>query len=345
MALWTDLIDPVEATGIARAEAELIEQSKGGTLARFLPNQYVDGDTVKFRLGSYGLVDDAKYRAFNAPPEIGKGAGISTAIVELPAISREEPIDERTQKDLARLSDDQVRKSITAAIRRSVQAISNRQERSRGVLISTGTLTVDQDNFLIGDNYGRDAALTFTASALWSVLATDRISQLNTWSALYATYNNGQAPGRIVMGRAELNTLVAGTQFAHQLANGATRPGLSDEVAAYLASAGLPPIEVYDRSTSVAGTTTRVLPAGKVYFLPEPTDPNDEEGSLLGATYWGRTVSSGFPGWGIEPSEQPGIVAGIYREEKVGSSVLVQADSIGLPTLWNANASMTVTVV
>ena len=37
MPLWTDLITPVEATGIARAELELIEQAKGN-LSRWLPN-------------------------------------------------------------------------------------------------------------------------------------------------------------------------------------------------------------------------------------------------------------------------------------------------------------------
>ena len=85
--------------------------------------------------------------------------------------------------------------------------------------------------------------------------------------------------------------------------------------------------------------------ANKIYLLPEPVDPMDENGSLLGATYWGRTVSSGYESWGIEPDEQPGIVCGVFREESVGSSVEVQGDSIGEPVAVNANASMTITVV
>ena len=68
MPLWTDIITPVEATGIARDEQYVIEQERGGTLARYLPNVFEDSDYVKFQVGSTGLVDVARYRAFNAPP-------------------------------------------------------------------------------------------------------------------------------------------------------------------------------------------------------------------------------------------------------------------------------------
>ena len=78
---------------------------------------------------------------------------------------------------------------------------------------------------------------------------------------------------------------------------------------------------------------------------PEPVAPDDQNGSLLGATYWGRTVSAGFDSWEIQPDEQPGIVCGVFKEDSVGSSIEVQGDSIGEPVLANANASMTITVV
>ena len=345
MPLWTDIIDPVEATGIARDEQYVIEQTKGATLARYLPNVFVDSDHVKFWPGANGLVDVAAYRAFNAPPEIGKGQGIVAKTIDLPSIARNEPIDEMTQKELARLSDDRIKKSIEAAIRRNVQAISMRQELTRGICIEQGKVVVDTDNIWINDDFGRNAALTVTASTLWSTASVDRITALLAWLETYKTYNNGDAPGRIVMGRTAWNAYAAGAQFATLLANGATRPGVQQEILQYTESAGLPPSEVYDRSGSVGGTTTKVLSANKIYLLPEPVDPMDENGSLLGATYWGRTVSSGYESWGIEPDEQPGIVCGVFREESVGSSVEVQGDSIGEPVAVNANASMTITVV
>lgn len=345
MPLWTDLMTPVEATGIARDEQYLIEQQKGGTLARFLPNVFVDSDHVRFFPGASGLVDVARYRAFNAPPEIGKGQGLVRKTIDLPAIARNEPIDELTQKELARLSEDRIRKSIEAAIRRNVQAISMRQELTRGLLIETGKVAVDTDNFWINDDFGRNAALTVTAAALWSTAGVDRITALTAWCETYKTYNNGASPGRIVMGNSAWAAYSSGSQFATLLANGATRPGVKAEILALTESAGLPPIEVYDRSVSVEGATTKVLATNKIYLLPEPVDPMDENGSLLGATYWGRTVSAGFESWAIEPDEQPGIVCGIFKEESVGSSIEVQGDAIGEPVAANANASMTVTVV
>lgn len=346
MALWTDLIDPVEATGIARAEAELIEQARGGTLARYLPNSFVDSTHVKFYVDQNGLVDEAKYRAFNAPPEIGKGGGVKSQLINLPAIAREEPIDENTQMELARLSEDRIRKSIESAIRRSVQAIAARQERTRGLLIDSGKVLVDADNFWINDDFGRDSALSITLGTLWSNTAADRIQQLTDACEVYAGFNDGQYPGSILFGgRTGWAAFAKGTQFATLLANGATRPALRSDVLALVESAGLPSIDIYDRSTSVAGTKTKVLNANKVYLLPEPTDPNNEDGTALGATFWGRTISSGFPSWGIEPSEQPGIVAGVFQDEQVGSTIRVQADSIGMPVARNANASMAITVL
>ena len=347
MPIWTDLIDPVEATGIARDEQYVIEQQKGGTLARFLPHVFVDSDHVKFYPGSTGLVDAARYRAFNAPPDIGKGAQTKASTIDLPAIARNEPVDELTQKELPRLSDDRIRKSIESAIRRTVQAISQRQQRAMGLVINSGALVVDEDNFHINDVFGRDGALTASAGAgnWWADATVDRLSQLSTWADLYAAFNNGAGPGRIVFGsRTVYNQFAKGDQF-RTLVGAASRPGLASEVAEYVTSAGLPNFEIYDRSVSIDGTLTKVLDPKRIYLLPEPVDPYDEDGSPLGATYWGRTVSAGFESWGIEPDEQPGIVCGIFREDRVGASIEVQGDSIGEPVLANPNASMAIQVL
>lgn len=347
MPLWTDLIDPVEATGIARDEQYVIEQAKGGTLARFLPNVFVASDHVKFYPGSTGLVDAARYRAFNAPPEIGKGGVAKASTIDLPSIARNEPIDELTQKELRRLSDDRVKKSLEAAIKRNVQAISMRQEWARGKVIDAGSLLVDEDNFWISDVFGRDASLSVSAGAgnWWADAAVDRLTQMSTWMDLYASFNNGDMPGRLVFGsRAAYNAYAAGSQFKTNVGT-ASRPPIASEVQAYSDGAGIPPYEVYDRTVSIEGVLTKVLNPKKIYLLPAPVDPMSEDGSLLGATYWGQTVSSGYESWGIEPDEQPGIVCGVFKEESVGSSIEIQGDSIGEPVLANPNASMAIQVL
>ncbi|GAB3988859.1 major capsid protein [Nocardioides marmoraquaticus] len=347
-APWTDLMDPVEATAIARDEQYLIEQRRGGTLARFLPNVLVDSDHVKVRATpGNGLVDVAKYRAFNARPEVGKGPGSKSTSIDLPSIARTEPLDEMTQKELRRLSDDRIRKGIEASIKRNVQAISMRQELTRGIAINLGRVLVDQDNFLIDDNFGRDAALSVAAGSgnWWSDPAVDRLSQLSTWFDLYAGFNDDARPGRIVFGsRQGFNAFAAGNQFKTSI-GAATRPPLRSEVESYVASADLAEMEVYDRTVSVEGVSTKVLSPKHIYLLPEPVDTDAEEGSLLGATYWGLTVSAGFESWGIEPDEQPGIVCGVFKEERVGASVEVEGDAIGEPVLANPNAAMAIQVL
>lgn len=345
--LWTDLIDPVEATGIARDEQYVIEQARGGTLARFLPNVTVDSDHVKFTPGVSGLVDVARYRAFNAPPEIGKGQGVKSQTIDLPALSRSEPLDEMTQKELTRLSDDRIRKGIEASIRRNVQAISQRQEATRGIAIDQGKVVVDSDNFWINDDFQRDAGLSVSAGTgnWWADSTVDRLTALTTYQDLYASFNDGQNPGRMVFGsRAAFNAYLAGDQFKTNVGT-ASRPPLRSEVEAYTSSAGLPDMEIYERRVLIEGTLTPVLNPKKVYFLPEPTDPSNQDGTLLGATYWGRTVSAGFASWGIQPDEQPGIVAGVFKEERVGASIYVDGDALGEPILASANASMAIQVL
>src|SRR6478752_2598976 len=347
MPLWTDLIDPVEATGIARDEQYLIEQARGGTLARFLPNVFVDSDHVKFFPDANGLVDAARYRAFNARPEVGKGQGVTSKTIDLPSIARNEPIDEVTQKELARLEQTdagrrRLRKSIESAIRRNVQAISMRQEATRGIAIHQGKVVVDESNFWINDDYGRDASLSVAAGAgnWWADATVDRLEAIDGWISIYRGLNNDQAPGYMVFGsRAAYNAYGKGNQFKTNVGN-ATRPPRGDELKSYSDGASVPEYEVYERTVSIEGTPTKVLNPKFIYFLPEPVETDAEDGSLLGATYWGRTVSAGFESWGIEEDEQPGIVTGIFREERVGASIEAEGDSIGEPVLANANASM-----
>jgi len=343
--LWTDIMDPVEATAVARDEQYVIEQANGGTLARYLPNVYVASDHVKFYPGTNGLVDAANYRAFGGKPEVGKGEGVTRKTIDLPSIARTEPIDELTQKELARLSDDRVKKSIESAIKRNVQAISMRQELTRGIAIDQGKVVISQGNYAINDDFGRDAALGIVAPNLWSSTSVDRLAALKAWKEVYVAKNDGLEPGRMLFSDTSWAALMAGLQFATLLGNGATRPALDSEVKAFLLSASLPPVEIYNRQYKVGGTLTKVLDPKKVYFLPEPVAPDAEEGSLLGATYWGQTVTATYDSWGIEPDEQPGIVCGIFRDDQVGGSIEAQGDSIGEPVLASPNAAMAIQVL
>ena len=340
MPLWTDIITPVEATGILRAELQEREAAKG-FLARWLPNVEVPDTNVKFYLGDHGLVDEANYRAFNAAPEIIGGEPLESMIVELPALSNNQPIDERTQKALRRLPDDQVRKSIVASIRRAAWSISDRTERTRGSVIHLGRATATQHNFRLNDDFNRDPALSITASTLWSDVGADGLGMLEQWIELYASKNSGEAPGAILMSREAYSAFSRLAQFLTMLVGGGARPPMAAEVDSIIAASALPPIHRYDRSTK----SGLVLPADHIYLLPAPTEVNDPDGSALGATFWGQTVTSESPEFGILEAEQPGAVVGVYREDRIPYTVEVMADAINLPTARDANKAMAIKVL
>ena len=338
--LWTDVIDPADLTGYARESLNDYE-ARQGSLARWLPNREVQDVVARFVAGGAGLVEEARYRAYDAEPEVGRTPGRKRVTIELPAVSQEIPVTEYQQLRERGASDEAIRNAILRTTDSVVRAIADRTERTRGVVLNTGKATVNQSNYAIDDDFGRDAALTFTAPALWSNSATDAYGQLMTWLDLYVV-RAGALPGAILMSNRALRALGATAGMATQLVSGSSRPATLAEVNATVQGAGLPEIYLYNRRTS-AGP---VIPDTQVLLLPAPVDVNDAEGTELGATFWGRTLTSSDPAFGIESvDEQPGIVAGVWRNPKPPMIAEVIGDSINLPVLANANLSMSVKVL
>ena len=338
MALWTDIIEPAELTGYARESLNALEQRKG-TLARWLPNRQVMSTFVRFIKGGAGLVEEARYRAFDAEPEVGRRPAGQRVTIELPAVSQEIPVSEYQQLLARSAGDDALRREILRTTDQVVSAIADRVERTRGVVLNTGKATINQSNFVSDDDFGRAAGLTLTAPALWSVAGTDALGQLQTWFDLYVA-TNGVAPGAILMSNRALRALGATAGMSTQLLNGASRPATIADVNATVSGAGLPEIIAYSRRTSSGA----VIPDTQVLFLPAPVDPNDGE-TELGATFWGETLTSLDADYAIGDGETPGVVTGVYRNEKPPMIAEVIGDSVNLPVLANANLSMSVKVL
>lgn len=347
MALWTDLITPAELTGYVRAAMEDYEQRRG-TLARWLPNRTVPDVVVRFVKGDTGLVPVAQFRAYDAEPAVGAPPQGKRITLELPALGQNIPASEYNQLRArgGNASDEQQLISIQATARRVAQAVSDAIERMRGIVLTTGVATIDQDNFQSADDFGRSTSHTITSGiTLWDASSDVTIlDNLSTWCDLYRD-DNGEDPGAIVASTKVINTMAASDEFATQLANGGSRRATLADVQAILAGASLPPIYRYDRRVSVAGSATKVLDEKKLLILPPEVDPADEEGTQLGGTFWGRTLTSTEPGWGIDEADQPGVVAGVYRHEKPPLIAEVIGDAIGLPVLANADLSICATVL
>lgn len=343
MPLWTDIVDPVEATAEARVELAEYERSRG-SLTRYLPNIFTEGDSVEVFESDSGLVPEASFRAWNAPPEIGSPEGLASSLVKLVAISRNEPIDEKTQRALRRLSDDRVRRSILSANRRNVWATSDALERIRGGLLQTGVVAVTQHNFKLNDDYQRAAALSADAGAgnYWTDTDVDRIGQVQSWVEIWKQYNPGATPGAVMFSDQSWAGYARGAQFATLLPGGAARPAAQSEVQATSSTYGFPEFELYNRNTA----SGPVLDPKYVFILPAPAAEGSEEPTRLGATYYGETLTADAEGFeDVSEGDPRGIVAGVYREDRIPHTVEAMSDAVANAVAHNANAVMAIKVL
>lgn len=342
MALWTDIIDPATLTGYARASLADYEQRRG-TLARWLPNREVSDIVVRFVQGSTGLVDVADFRAYDAEPTVGKAPGGKRVSIELPALGQNIPVSEYNQlrQRNANPSDEAVLATIQRTTDVVARAVSDQIERLRGTVLQTGRATIPG---FMDDDFGRSAGNSVTASTLFSTAGADALGQITAWYDAYVNAN-GEEPGAILTSTRVVRALGSLTQFATVLAGGGNRPATLADVQATVTGAGLPPIYTYDRRVSVGGVSTKVLSDDRLFLLPSPVDPNDAGGTQLGATFWGQTLTATAGDWGIVDSEQPGLVAGVYRGEKPPMIAEVISDAVALPVLANADLSFVADVL
>lgn len=344
MALWTDIIDPAELTGYARASLADYEARKG-TLARWLPNRDVADIVVRFVAGQSGLVEtNDVFRAYDAEPVVGKAVGGKRVTLELPALGRVIPVSEYNQLRARNSapSDESILRTILNTTDTAVRAVSDAIERLRGTVLVTGKATVTG---FMDDDFGRSVGHTVTAGTVWSNTSADVLGDITTWADTYRA-SNGVDPGTMLISTAILRAMAAQPEFATQLVNGASRPATIEDVRGVVGSA-LPNTEivVYDRNVLAGGSSARVVASDKLLFLPPAVETDAWQETELGATFWGQTLSSSESDWGIEDVEQPGLVAGVYRHETPPMIAEVHSDAIALPVLANADLSFAADVL
>lgn len=346
MALWTDIVDPATLTGYVRADLADYEANRN-TLAAFLPNQTINDIIVRFSSGGAGLSDAAMYRAYDAETRIQSGPPAQRQTLELPPLGSKTRVSEYDRlRSIGADTPEAVLTSIERVAVQRARAVADRLELARGVALTTGTVTINENEFVATADFGRAAGHTVTAGTLWTAGSPTPLSDLAAWTQTYIDAN-GQAPGALLMSTAAITALQRTADFrtsAVQL--GGTLPGLIsvDGVNGVLSGFGLPPIVRYDRNVRVNGTTQRVIAANKVILLPSPVSIDDSEGTDLGGTMWGRTLESLEPGYNLTATDQPGIVVGAYKDDDP-LSVWVRSAAIGLPVLANPNLSFCATVL
>lgn len=342
MTLWTDLINPAELTGFARAAVEDTERQKA-TLARWLPNYSVPDVVVRTLVGSDGTGALAQYRSFDAETPIGSGGSGTRKVFELLPLGLKERVSEYDQ---LRMRGDSAQAlvlgGVESAAKRVADAVVDRLEVARGQAIDSGALSINENGVVQTMTFGRPVGNTETASVLWNEGAgtPKPIDDLIAWCDTYAAGNQGNMPGAIVTSRKVVAALQRSADIRSLAATMAGAPAVVsvDALNAILAGYGLPPIYIYDRK--IRGTA--VLNVNKVYLLPAPGDPNGQ--SELGATFYGQTLEASEPDYGIGAADQPGLVVGAWKT-KDPIAVWVHSNAIALPVLVNPVASFVATVV
>lgn len=347
MTIWTDIITPAALTGYARQALADRERAKG-TLARWLPNKPIPDIVAKFVAGANGLIDAAEYRAYDAETSIGDRPTGKRITIELPPLGRKDLVTEYEQLRLrggGTIDAELALRSITKQAAQTAGSIGDKAEIMRGKVLDSGKATIDENGFIAEADYGRSNGFNVTAGTLWTANGNTPLSNLRTWRDVWVD-ENGEEPGAILTSRRVVNALMASAEIKALATTQATAPSVVTQefVNNTLSAYGLPPLYIFDRKARVNGSTVRILPDNKLYMLPEPTDPDNADGTDLGATGWGQTLESSQPEYGIEPSEQPGVAMAALRSfDPVG--VWVHGAAISLPYLANANLSLAATVL
>lgn len=334
MPLWTDIIEPAELTGYARAHIQALED-KNGSLETYLPNTQVDDIYVKLTEGENGLQEAAEFRAYDAEPSIARqGSGISRTL-ELPAIGQKMPVSEYRALRMRNAGDGVYQAHILKTTRQIVRAVADRIEVLRGTVLDEGKAIVNQKNFGINDDFGRPAENEVTAAVLWADPSVSRLNDLLAWQQVYSDSNNGTLPGSLLVSSRVYGAIRSGAEFLNPVLQ---RPMSREEVNAILIDEGLPPLRIYDRRIKMyGGATQRVTQDTNVLFLPQAGAGGESE---LGATYWGTTLTATELDWGIEDDDRAGIVAGVVKTDNVPVIAEVVCDAIGMPVLGNAALSL-----
>lgn len=343
--LWSELIYPAELTGYARAAQADYEQSLG-TLARWLPNRQVPDIVARFFVGRTGLIPVAQFRSYDAETPLGVLQGLQRKTIELPAIGQKNRIgeyDQIRQRD-GNMFDTVALNSVLSMTRTLVRSISDRIEVQRGQAIEFGEINIDDPGFIQTASWGRSSSHATTLD--WS--DPDTATPLSDLDAIKQQYlvDMGVLPGSLITSTKVLANLMRTRDFRLLQSTLVGEPAIvtREAINQVLQSFDLPTITVYDRLANVNGQVQRILSDNKIFLLPPAVDPNDYEGTQLGGTFWGTTLESGEPDYGIEPAEQPGIVAATWKtRDPIG--LWVHANSIALPVLANADLSWVATVL
>lgn len=344
--LTTELVNPAELTGFVRG----LTFPNNSELARFLPAQERNAIEYAFNRTDRVRRKAAQYRPFDVESPIGERPGIAKVTGRVPPISKKMVMGEEEQLLFDALQRDAaITQEMEDAIYNDAENLTNdildRVEFARGQVLSTGKVTFTNDlGFEVAQiDYGIPAGnFVTTPGAAWSDTTNAvPVTDMRGWiTGTYMPANGNRRPAIGLTSSTTLTNLSLNAQMKTFLATpvvGATLPILTDDQAqAVLRTQGLPPLIAIDEVVNIPGVgDTRVIPEGRVIFLPAPSVDN------FGETFYGPTVEAmnlaraGF----LSRRTAPGLTATnliTYDPEHIWTKVA----GLVIPVLKDPNAVM-----
>jgi hypothetical protein len=343
--MWTDLVEPVELTGYARARLEDYERQQNGSLVRWLPNETIPDIVARFEVGGTGLQPVAEFRSYDAETPLASLPGKQRVTIELPPLGLKMRVSEYEQlRGRGRVSPEALRPSVERITERLVDAISDRMEYERGFALENASLLIDDETgFKQSGDWERAPEHEVSADdgtgVFWDDTENaDAIEDLIRWKEQYIA-TNGFPPGVLLTSTVVATRLMRHAAFRTLASSLAGAPAIVTRAAVnqILADYELPALTTYDRQVNFRGTVTKVLSPEYLFMLPTPG--GTVGGVNLGATYWGTTLESGEPEYNIQEEDRPGIVVGTWKTRDP-IALWVHSAAIGLAALGDANLSL-----
>lgn len=282
------------------------------------------------------------WRTWSTESRIVKRHGLEIKMGEIAPMSAKIPMTEldkiEARKIALRTADgdatQQVRDIVQRDIANMIKGMQARVEFAVSEFFETGTLVIDENGVDMTIDWGRKASRIDTVGNAWSVPGSATpIPDIRGRLELLED-EEGLEPGEVVMvmDRDTYNNYIESDQVRNAANTIRALPFISDgmnqEISRLLK---LPEAVIYNATgRDQTGTTRKIMPAGKVFFLPRSEQ--------IGAELWGEPAIADDPRIQLEVNQRSGPVAWMSLEDEPYQK-WAHTQAVVLPTLAYPDAT------
>ena len=343
-----DFIDPAVAVNIASTPLADYDVNDSNSLAHYLPSQEVPDIEYEISVGQdAGFITAANWRTFGGATTSETWGGGQKSRGRFMPLARNFTLDEEGALRQRNNSDALIEREASNLVRRASKAIAIAVNRQRANALQYGHVKIEGSGGLRQTvDFGRDERLTTVAPKLFSDETADILGYIESLADLYEEIN-GYRPEQVMIPSEVRRRINIHPQIVGAATDSATRPRATQtELNTLFSEYRLPAIidtpngiiQVDDLDTGKV-RRVRLFDRDSILFLPKGGNATDPENSVLGRTFWGKTMSSDLPEFSGTGGDLPGIVAAVLEESWPYKQEVI-ADALAMPVLFNANLTM-----